>query len=44
MQKTENCPKCNTTSYKRNTRFTCLKCGWKTVIEKDNNGKDIQIN
>lgn len=42
--KKARCPSCEVTTYKRNTKFKCCKCGWETIIEKDNKGKDIQIN
>jgi predicted RNA-binding Zn-ribbon protein involved in translation (DUF1610 family) len=40
----EKCKGCDVTTYKKNKPFKCAKCGWKTIIEKDQNGKDIQIN
>ncbi len=38
------CNGCSAITYKENTKFTCVKCGWKTIIEKDEKGNDIQIN
>lgn len=42
--KYSQCPRCDVTEYRKNTKFTCVKCGWKTIIEKDKKGRDIQIN
>ena len=42
--KRKRCPRCDVTTYIENTKFKCFKCGWETIIEKDNKGKDIQIN
>jgi uncharacterized paraquat-inducible protein A len=38
------CPNCNATKYTENKPFTCVKCGWKTIIEKNEKGENIQIN
>lgn len=38
------CKGCSVTIYAINEKFKCCKCGWETKIEKDENGKDIQIN
>jgi predicted RNA-binding Zn-ribbon protein involved in translation (DUF1610 family) len=40
----KKCPSCNTTTYIENTKFKCVKCGWETIIEKNEKGEDIQIN
>jgi ssDNA-binding Zn-finger/Zn-ribbon topoisomerase 1 len=44
MSRRSKCPSCNVTTYVKNKPFTCAKCGWKTIIEQDEKGKDIQIN
>lgn len=38
------CKGCDVTTYKKDKEFTCAKCGWKTIIERSKDGKDIQIN
>lgn len=41
--KKRKCNGCNVTEYTPNTKFKCAKCGWETIIEKDEKGEDIQI-
>lgn len=38
------CNGCGVTTYTKDKKFKCCKCGWKTIIEKDKQGNDIQIN
>jgi predicted RNA-binding Zn-ribbon protein involved in translation (DUF1610 family) len=44
MEQKRNCNGCDVTTYTENEKFKCVKCGWETIIEKDKDGKDIQIN
>jgi len=44
MGKKRKCNGCDVTTYTIDKEFTCAKCGWKTIIEKDDKGNDVQIN